>query len=94
VPTLPLLYLRRDAETDAASAALLARLERGLAADADAAAFTAAVAELHAHPVTAATLAEARRWADDAVAALAPLPEGPVKKSLTRFAQAIVERSG
>jgi heptaprenyl diphosphate synthase len=94
VPTLPLLYLRREAETDAASAALLARLERGLAADADADAFTTAVAELHAHPVTAATLAEARRWADDAVAALAPLPEGPVKKSLTRFAQAIVERSG
>ena len=47
-----------------------------------------------AQPVTAATLAEARRWADDAVAALAPLPDGPVKKSLSRFAQAIVERSG
>jgi heptaprenyl diphosphate synthase len=94
VPTLPLLYLRREAETDAASAALLARLEQGLAPDADPAAFTDAVAELHAHPVTAATLAEARRWADDAVAALDPLPEGPVKKSLTRFAQAIVERSG
>lgn len=94
VPTLPLLYLRREAETDADSAALLARLEAGLAPDADADAFTAAVAELHAHPVTAATLAEARRWADEAVAALDPLPEGPVKKSLTRFAQAIVERTG
>ena len=56
--------------------------------------FATAVAELRAHPVTAATLAEAQRWADDAVAALVPLPEGPVKKSLTRFAQAIVERSG
>jgi heptaprenyl diphosphate synthase len=94
VPTLPLLYLRRDAETDAASAALLARLEEGLAPDADPAVFAAAVAELRAHPATAATLAEAHRWADEAVAALAPLPEGPVKKSLTRFAQAIVERSG
>jgi heptaprenyl diphosphate synthase len=94
VPTLPLLYLRRDAETDAAAAALLARLEAGLAADADPALFARAVAELREHPVTAETLAEARRWADEAVAALAPLPEGPVKKSLSRFAQAIVERSG
>jgi heptaprenyl diphosphate synthase len=93
VPTLPLLYLRRDAETDAASAALLARLEQGVTPDADPAAFATAVAELREHPVTAATVTEARRWADDAVAALAPFPEGPVKKSLTRFAQAIVERS-
>ena len=30
---------------------------------------------------------------DDAVAALAPLPEGSVKKALTRFADTIVERS-
>jgi len=94
VPTLPLLYLRREAETDAAAAALLARLDEGLAPDADPAVFAEAVAELRAHPVTAATLAEANRWSADAVAALAPLPEGPVKKSLTRFAQAIVERSG
>jgi heptaprenyl diphosphate synthase len=28
------------------------------------------------------------------VEALEPLPDGPVKKALTRFAQAIVERSG
>ncbi len=96
VPTLPLLYLRDLAETDADAAVLLARIERDVvaggepAADAD---FTAAVAELRAHSVTAATLVEARRWADDAVAALTPLPEGPVKKALTRFAQAIVERS-
>jgi heptaprenyl diphosphate synthase len=93
VPTLPLLYLRRDAETDAASAALLERLEASSAEGADPEAFAAVVAELRAHTVTEATLAEARRWADGAVAALAPLPEGPVKKSLTRFAQAIVERT-
>ncbi|TPX04144.1 polyprenyl synthetase family protein, partial [Schumannella luteola] len=94
VPTLPLLYLRREAEGDEAAAALLSRLEGGMDADADPAAFADAVAELRAHPVTAATIAEANRWADDAVAALAPLPDGPVKTSLTRFAQAIVERSG
>jgi heptaprenyl diphosphate synthase len=95
VPTLPLLYLRREAQTDAASAALLARIEHDAAAptaeaDAD---FSLAVAELRDHRVTRATLAEARRWADDAVAALAPLPAGPVKKALTKFAEAIVERS-
>ncbi len=94
VPTLPVLYLRRAAETDADAAALLARLDAGVAPGADPAAFDAAVAELREHPVTAQTLAEARRWSDEAVAALAPLPEGPVKKSLTRFAQAIVERTG
>ena len=33
------------------------------------------------------------RVASEAVAALAPLPEGPVKKALTRFADTIVERS-
>ncbi|CAN5237683.1 polyprenyl synthetase family protein [soil metagenome] len=96
VPTLPLLYLRRLAETDAEAAALLARIERDVdgvgepAADDD---FDAAVAELRGHRVTNDTLAEAQRWADSAVAALAPLPEGPVKKALTRFATAIVERS-
>lgn len=94
VPTLPLLYLRRAAETDSAAAVLLARIERdsasaGAAVDAD---FALAVAELRAHQVTRDTLAEARRWADNAVAALAPLPGGPVKKALTKFAEAIVER--
>jgi heptaprenyl diphosphate synthase len=102
VPTLPLLYLRRAAETDAAAAELLARIERDVvvsasgtasasgttAADAD-----RAIAELRGHEVTRATLTEARRWADDSVAALEPLPEGPVKKALTKFAEAIVERS-
>ncbi len=94
VPTLPLLYLRRAAETDAAAAGLLARIERdaasGAAADRE---FSEAVAELRDHDVTRDTLTEARRWADDAVAALEPLPEGPVKKALTKFAEAIVERS-
>jgi heptaprenyl diphosphate synthase len=96
VPTLPLLYLRRLATTDADAATLLARIERDVvgsgdpAADAD---FAAAVAELRGHSVTKDTLTEAHRWADAAVAALGPLPEGPVKKALTRFAQAIVDRS-
>ncbi|MGR2752127.1 polyprenyl synthetase family protein [Agromyces arachidis] len=53
----------------------------------------ALVDELREHDATRATLAEAHRWARDAVAALAPLPEGSVKKALTRFADTIVERT-
>jgi heptaprenyl diphosphate synthase len=51
-----------------------------------------AIAELRGHDVTTRTRDEAHRWAREAVAALAPLPEGPVKKALTRFADTVVER--
>src|SRR4029453_15758121 len=47
----------------------------------------AIVAEPPTHEATRAPLAEAHRWAREAVAALAPLPEGSVKKALTRFAE-------
>ena len=97
VPTLPLLYLRARAATEPDAAALLARLEHDINASTDEQVhpdFAAAVAELRLHAVTDDTLAEANRWADRAVEALEPLPTGPVKKALTRFAQAIVERSG
>jgi len=97
VSTLPLLYLRELAKTDQDAADLLTRIERDVNAafyaEADEEDLAAAVAELRAHPVTAKTLAEARRWAAEAVAALEPLPDGPVKKALTRFADSIVERS-
>ena len=91
VPTLPLLYLRDAAESDADAAALLARIERS--ADADDAELSRIVAALREHDVTRATLTEARRWSALAVQALDPLPDGPVKKALTKFAEAIVERS-
>jgi heptaprenyl diphosphate synthase len=97
VATLPLLYLRRLAETDADAAALLERIDRDVTAlhsgEAHEEELVLAIAELRAHDVTRRTLEEAHRWAAEAVAALAPLPEGPVKKALTRFADSIVERS-
>jgi len=96
VATLPLIHLRVLAETDAPAAALLARIEAEAAAGTDGAAsadFTDAIAELRRHPVTTRTLTEAHRWARDAVAALEPLPDGPVKQALTRFAETIVDRS-
>ncbi|BDZ45607.1 polyprenyl synthetase family protein [Naasia aerilata] len=91
VPTLPLLYLRRRAGEDPAAASLLERLDTAIADDSPA--LPDAIAELRDHEVTAVTLAESRRWAGEAVDALAPLPEGTVKKALTRFAEAMVERS-
>jgi heptaprenyl diphosphate synthase len=97
VATLPLLYLRRLAETDSDAAKLLNRIDRDLNAavyaEADDAELSAAIAELRDHAVTRQTLEEAHRWAAGAVAALAPLPDGPVKKALTRFAETIVDRS-
>lgn len=94
VSTLPLLYLRRRAVTDPSAAALLARIERGVEGGPVATPeFVAAIEELREHEVTEATLSEARRWAREGVAALAPLPDGPVRKALTRFADTLVERS-
>ncbi len=101
VSTLPLLYLARLAETDQDAASLLARLNRVAAENpADrigtvnqSSDLLAAIAELRGHAVTRQTLADAHRWAREAVAALAPLPAGPVKEALSRFAGALVERS-
>ncbi|HEY1530622.1 MAG TPA: polyprenyl synthetase family protein [Galbitalea sp.] len=99
VVTLPLLYLRRLAATDNDAERLLHRIDHDIntafyeEGDPNAADLTAAIAELREHEVTRMTLAEAHRWAADAVTALGPLPDGPVKKALTRFAETIVERS-
>jgi len=97
VSTLPLLRLRQQASGDVASADLLERLERDVIgvseSDGDQVAADAAIAALREHAVTAQTLQEAHNWAHDAVDALAPLPAGPVKKALSRFADTIVERS-
>lgn len=92
VTTLPLLYLRRRAADDRGSADLLARIEQGIAAP-GAPDLVDAIEALRAHDVTAVTLAESHRWAEEAVAALAPLPDGTVKRALTRFAEVMVERS-
>jgi heptaprenyl diphosphate synthase len=97
VSTLPLLYLRRLAETDDEAATLLRRIDRDVNtafyAEVDDEELSAAIAELREHAVTRQTLDEARRWSAEAVAAIAPLPEGAVKKALTRFADSTVERT-
>jgi heptaprenyl diphosphate synthase len=93
VVTLPLLFLRRDAATDPSAAELLRRLDPEVIAVTPPAEVDELIAELRSHPVTRETVVESRRWAADAVAALDPLPEGTVKKTLIRFADTMVERS-
>lgn len=93
VVTLPLLKLRARADAgDTAAAELLGALEREVIGASDETDIRAGVARLREHEVTAETLAEARAWAAEAVAALAALPDGAVRKALTRFADSVVER--
>ncbi len=92
VATMPVLLLRAQAargEIDAAGTAILAALEGDLSDDA---ALDAALDALRAHPILDESRDLARRWADAAVAELAPLPEGPAKAALTSFAGLLVDR--
>jgi heptaprenyl diphosphate synthase len=52
------------------------------------------VSRLREHEVTAEALAEAKRWAQDAIAAIAGLPNGSIKNAFASFAEAVVEREG
>jgi heptaprenyl diphosphate synthase len=92
VPTLPVLLLRRHvARTgDAESSALLAVLDGDLTDDV---VLADAVARLAAHPATEQAREEAVRWADDAVAALAPLPPSAAHDALRAYAEALVART-
>lgn len=94
VPTMPYLLLK--AEPDAGARELAMRIDDGVAriADgADPAILDGPLAELRDHLVTEKTMRLAREWTDDAIAALAPLPRGPVLDALTRFAETLADRS-
>lgn len=97
VPTLPLLYLRRSAASDATDADLVGRIdetvERIEAGVESANALEALVAELRDNDATARTAAEAHRWAESAISSLAPIPDGRVKIALVRFARLMVDRT-
>jgi heptaprenyl diphosphate synthase len=88
VPTLPILLLRKDAETNAESRRLVESIDAGLTPES----LPAVVVALREHPATQQAYQEAKDWANQAIAALAPLPEGPVKQALAVFAQAVVDR--
>lgn len=94
VPTMPYLLLRE--RHDDASLMLLRRIDDGVAriADgADPALLDDDLSELREHESTRATLDLAHAWSKEAIDALAPLPSGPVREALTRFAEAVAERS-
>ncbi|MFF2485885.1 polyprenyl synthetase family protein [Microbacterium sp. NPDC058062] len=94
VPTMPYLVLGQ--RTDAASVDLRARIDEGVAriADgADPAILDEPLAQLRDHDATQATLDLANAWSTEAIEALAPLPDGAVREALTRFAQAVADRS-
>ena len=89
VPTLPVLYLRQDAQHDPASAKLVEIIDGGLEDDA---ALNDVLEQMRKHPATERAFQEAKRWADQAIAALDDLPVGPVREALTNFADAVIER--
>lgn len=91
VPTLPVLLLRKAAAAgDQGATDLLELIDGGLEQDSD---LNEALVRLRNHPVAEQSYLEAKRWADEAVEALAPLPDGSIKSALSSFAQAVVERT-
>lgn len=90
VPTLPVLHVRADAAAgDPAAAAVVELLDADLSSDD---ALERARAALVAHPATARARQVAEAWAEDAVEALAAVPDGEVKDGLIEFARTAVSR--
>lgn len=90
VPTMPVLLLRKLAKTDAAAAELVAEIDSDLTDDDR---LAQVVAKLRNHEVAELAYLEAKRWAEEAIAALDVLPEGQTKRALVHFAQAVVDRN-
>ena len=89
VPTMPVLLLRKAAASDPTAAALVARIDGDLSDDAELAAVVKALRE---HPVATAAYDEAVRWGNEAIAALAVLPDSSTKRALMHFAEKVIER--
>lgn len=90
VETMPILLLKeaRSAGTiDADGQTILDLLEDVSDDNVD-----RAIELLRLHPVMSEVSDMARAWSDEAVEALAPLPEGDVKNGLTAFAGLMVDR--
>ncbi len=89
VPTMPTLLLRAQAATDPKAAELIEIIDAGLEDDDQ---LALVVSRLREHPALEEAYQIAKRWAADAVTALAPLPDSPVKDALRVFAEAVVDR--
>jgi geranylgeranyl pyrophosphate synthase len=88
VPTLPVLYAQQS--TDPADAALLSLLAGPLHDDA---VHAEALRLLRAHPAMARARAVVRRYADDARAALEPLPDIHARRALEALCTSVVTRT-
>ncbi|WP_114856399.1 polyprenyl synthetase family protein [Brachybacterium sp. YJGR34] len=91
VPTMPTLLVRRRAasEGDAASLAIVERLDGDLESDE---ALAELVTMLRADSALEETRELAQRTADEAVEILEELPAGTVREALTTFTRTLVER--
>ncbi|MGB8021015.1 MAG: polyprenyl synthetase family protein [Candidatus Nanopelagicales bacterium] len=89
VATLAVLFAR---QSNASEDARLLELTSGPIRDN--AEHAEALALIRAHPAMDQARAEARRWADEARAALSPLPEVPAREALEMLCEYVVDRSG
>ncbi len=88
IPTLPVLYARQS--TEAADASLRALLDGPLHDDG---VHGEALRLLRAHPAMARARAVVRRYADDARAVLAALPDVPARRALEALCDSVVTRT-
>lgn len=88
VPTLPVLLLSEF--EDRASLDLAAKIGAGITT----ADLAEILEELRNHPVMELAGKKTVEWAERAISAIDPLPEGSVKNALVAFARAVVERKG
>ncbi|MCB5907911.1 polyprenyl synthetase family protein [Streptomyces pinistramenti] len=94
IPTLPVLHLRARAESEAGTADDRALCEL-LAGDlTDDTRHAEALALLRAHPALEQARRDTVRYAEDARAALAPLPDCMAKTALESLCDAVVHRAG
>jgi heptaprenyl diphosphate synthase len=90
VPTLPVLHARRAGGGDPESDRLIALLDGDLEDDQR---LGEALDLLRRSPAVAAARADLGRWADDARAVVAPLPQGPVRSALEALCDGVVSRT-
>lgn len=95
VPTMPYLLLRTEgADGNSRALADLIDLEVDrISKGENPAILDEALAQLRDHAATQQTVELARRYTDEAIAALAVLPEGPVREALMQFARSLAQRT-
>ncbi|WP_432095242.1 polyprenyl synthetase family protein [Streptomyces sp. bgisy100] len=93
IPTLPVLHLRARAAAsgDPRDRELCELLDGDLTDDAR---HTEALRRLRLHPALEQARRDTIRYAEEARATLAPLPEGPAKAALEALCDAVVHRAG